>query len=217
MTVFALIYKETCLLTLQPVYVKLQSVLHRYVLRASAFDESVLTSQQIGFERQCSFRFIIDILHYVAHHFRKSLSYLHTEHMHTCRMRLHYCRMIIHVDDKSGKIITLAMHQTICIVFRISYQSQRYTQVFCHLQLLSPEVTVDFLLRKRKYTHSYTSNLIMSARNEFFFRCKHIYYFTFFGFTLYTGDGSRKHPRMETLKRLFFSGFQINLFICHSG
>ena len=54
-TVLTLVDEETGLLSLEPVYVELQSVLHGHVLRTSAFKEAVFSSQQVGLEGQRGF------------------------------------------------------------------------------------------------------------------------------------------------------------------
>ncbi len=54
-TVLTLVYEENGLLSLEPVYVELQSVLHGHVLLTSAFEEAVFRSQQVGLEGQRGF------------------------------------------------------------------------------------------------------------------------------------------------------------------
>ena len=68
-TVVTLVDKETCLLSLEPVYMEEQSVLHGYILCASAKKESVLGRFEVGLERQRGFTLIIDIADGIAHHF----------------------------------------------------------------------------------------------------------------------------------------------------
>ena len=53
-TVFALVYKEACLLSFQPVDVEFQSLLHGYVVRAASFQEAILRIE-VGFEGQGRF------------------------------------------------------------------------------------------------------------------------------------------------------------------
>ena len=60
-TVFALIHKETGLLTSQPVDMELQSILYSHIICITAQDKSVFLSQ-ISLERQGCFTLVIYIL-----------------------------------------------------------------------------------------------------------------------------------------------------------
>ena len=59
--------------------------------------------------------------------------------VHTDRMRLHDGGVGIHVDDKSRKIISFSMHQSICIVVLHSGKFQCLAQCVSDTDAFFPE------------------------------------------------------------------------------
>ena len=128
MAVLALVDKETRLLPLQPVYVELQPVLRSYVIGTSSLDKPVLPCQQIRLKRKGGLRLVVNVPDRISHHLGQGIGYLHAAYVHSSRMSLHHRRASIHVNNQSGQVISLAMHQTVGIGLRIAYQAQRHTQ-----------------------------------------------------------------------------------------
>ena len=49
----------------------------------------------------------------------------------------------------------------------------------------------------------------MPCGDKFFFRGVYFYYFTFFGFSVETGDCTGENPGVKSFERLFFAGFEV--------
>ena len=151
----------------------------------------------------------------VAHHFFEGFGHCHTVEVHAGRVCLHDGGMVVHVDNQSGQVITLAVYQTVGVVLRIAQHAQGTAEVFGHLQAAYPERVVDGFLTEGQHTHGDAANLEMSAGNEFFLGGVDIYYFTFFRLSFHAGDGAGKDPGMKTLERFFLSGFEKYFLIAH--
>ena len=114
-TVVALIDEETGLLSLQPIDMELKSVFESYIVIAAANDESVLLTK-VGLEGKGGLTLVIHILHPLAHHLDELLGNALALEMYAYAMCLHHGSGSIYVDDETRNIVTLAMHESICVV-----------------------------------------------------------------------------------------------------
>ena len=141
-TVLTLIDEETGLLTTQPVDMELQSILHSHIIGITAQDKAILLAQ-VGLIRQGGLTLIIDILQLIAHHLFQSLGNLHAANVHAHTVSLHHGSRTIAVDNQSGQVISLAMHQSIGVVIRIACDIHCQAHSVSRLQAGAPELIID--------------------------------------------------------------------------
>ncbi len=183
----------------QPVDVELQTVLHGYIVCAAAFQETVLRIE-VGFEGKGRFRFVIDIVYLVAHHFGKGIGNGHAVEVHAGRMCLHHCSTGINVDNQPRQVVSLPVHQAIGVVCRVSGYADTAAHVVCYAEFTFPEVRIDFFfLTEGQYAYGDTANLKMPFGYEFLFGRVDFNNFPFFGLSVEMCDGAGKHPRVKTL------------------
>ena len=99
------------------------------------------------------------------------------------------------------------MNEPVSVVGRIGGDADTATHIVCYFQFAFPKIVIDRFLMERQYAHSNTSDLEMSFGNKFFFGGVYFYNFTFIGLSVKTGDSTGKNPGVESLKRIFFTGF----------
>ena len=207
--VLALVHEEARLLSLQPVDVELQSILHSHVVGAASLQEAVF-GVEVGLEGQGRFRFIIDVVHLAVHHLGQRFGYRHAVQVHAGRVGLHHGRASIHVDDEARQVVALAVHQSVGVVVGPSGHADAAAHVARHGQAPFPEVFVDGLvLSEGEHAHGDASYLVVAFGDEFFFRRVDFHDLTFLGFAVDACDGAREHPGMKALERLFLARFQI--------
>ena len=105
-------------------------------------------------------------------------------------MGLHDGRMVVEVDDKTGKIIAFAMYKAAGIVVFRTDKAECLTQVARYSETAYPEIVVYLFFLERKDTHGYTAYLIMSGSYVLFVGRINFYYFSFFRITFHTCYGS---------------------------
>ena len=211
-TIFALIHKETGLLTSQPVDMEFQSILNSHIVSITTQNKSVFLTE-ISLEWQSSFTLIINILESVAHHFCKSLSYFHSVDVHTHAMRLHHGSLSVAVDNQSRQVITLTMHQSIGIIGSIVGNTHSDTHLEGRIQTRAPELIIDGNIMERKDTNCDGTYLIMSHSNKIPGRSDDTYNLTFYDSLVHLSDSAREDPRMKTFQGLFLSPLQIYFLI----
>ncbi len=114
-TVFALIYKESRLLTTQPVNMKFQAILHGRVILRMAVEEPVFLTE-VGFEGQRRLALVIDILYATAHHLKQGLTNFIAADVHTHAMCLNDGRFAIAVDNETRQVIALTVNEAVGVV-----------------------------------------------------------------------------------------------------
>ena len=82
MAVLTLVDEESRLLTLEPVDVEFESVLHSHVAAHRSIDESVLVLN-VGLVGQSCLALVVDVGNLASSHFHKSLANLHTVDVHS--------------------------------------------------------------------------------------------------------------------------------------
>ena len=110
---------------------KFQTVFYGNIILAATNDKSIVLLY-IRLERQRRVTFIVYVLYFPIRHLMKSLGYLPTTLMHSEAVSLHYCRLAVAVDDKSWKVVTLAMHQSECGILVFSLLSAYNANTFSH-------------------------------------------------------------------------------------
>ena len=211
-TVFALIHKETGLLTSQPIDMEFQPILNSHIVSITTQNKSVFLTE-ISLEWQSCFTLIINILESVAHHFCKSLSYFHSVDVHTHAMRLHHGSLSVAVDNQSRQIITLTMHQSIGIIGCVVGDAHSDTHPEGRVKTRAPELVIYGNIMERKNTNCDGTYLIMSHSNKIPSRSDDTYNLTFYDTFVHLRDSTRKDPRMKTFQGLFLSPFQIYILI----
>ena len=176
---------------------ELQTVFLCDIIAASSFKETVF-GEKVCLEGQRSLRFIIDIFNLVTHYFRQGFGDTHAVYMHSCRVRLHDGSPGIDVDDQSGQIVSLTVHETIGVIGGIDCDTDSTTHIIGDLQFTFPEIVVDGFLTERKHTYGDTSDLKMSFGYKFLLRSVYFYNFTFFGFSIETSDCSGENPGVKS-------------------
>ena len=111
-SVLALVDEEPGLLTLEPVDMKLQSVLNGYVIFGRTIDEAVLLTE-IGLEGQRRLTLIIYGMKIIAHNIDKGLGNSLTTDVHPHAVSLHHGGIAIDIDYQSGEIVALAMNEAV--------------------------------------------------------------------------------------------------------
>ena len=129
-------------------------------------------------------------------------------------MSLHDGSFGININHQSGEIVTFTVYETIGVIDRIDSDSNGTTHVVCNFQFAFPEIMVDRFLPERKHTYSDTSDLEVSFGDKFFLGGVYFYNFTFFGFSVETGDSTGENPGVKSFQRLFFTGFEV--YFMHS-
>ena len=109
---------------------------------------------------------VIDILHPVAHHLNQCLGQLMTGIMHAHAMSLHHGRLAIDIDDQSGQMVALAMHQPVSVVAGIVGNADGLPHGECRLETGMPEGIIDGDITEREYTHRDRPHLEMSDGNK---------------------------------------------------
>ena len=111
--------------------------------------------------------------------------------MHTGRVCLHYGRAGININDQAGKVISLAMYQSVSVVSRIFSNTNAATHLIGNTEFAFPKIRINsFILMKRKHAHGDAAYLEMSLGYEFLLGSVDFNYFTFFGFTVEMSDGT---------------------------
>lgn len=164
--VFALVDEEACLLATQPIDMKEQSVFGGGIVMALAIEESVFLSE-VGFERQGCFTLVKDMVDTTAHHLFQTTCYLYARHVHTHTVCLHHGRFAIAVDDKSGKVVSLAMNESEGIVVCHIGQTDGTTHLQGGIEATEPESIIDDNLFKSKHADSYRADLVMAHTDMF--------------------------------------------------
>ena len=116
--VLALVNEESCFLSLKPIDVELQSVLHRDVVVTPPDDESVLLSE-FCFIWQCCLAFVIDVLYAVASYVNEAARDVGAFLMDAYTMSLHDGGVSIHVNDESRQVVAFAVDEAVGVVTRI--------------------------------------------------------------------------------------------------
>lgn len=142
-----------------------QSVLHGDVVVAAADDESVLLSE-VGLEGQCCLTFVINILNSLAHHLDELGGNALALKMNADAMRLHDGCGPIDIDDESGDVVSLAMHEAIGVVGGIIDNADGASHGECRLQLAIPEGIVDLDIVERQHSDGNGAYLIMADGDE---------------------------------------------------
>ena len=211
-TVVALIDKESCFLSLQPIYMEFQSVFESYIVLATANDKTVFLSE-VGLIGKGCLTLVINILHPITHHLNKLLSNALALEMYAHAMSLHNGGRTIDVDDESRNIIALAMHETICVVGWIIDNTDGAAHKKCRLQLGIPKGIVDGDIVEREDSHCNGTYLIMTHGNEIASGGHDSYHLALVNIFWLMLDGAGKHPRMESLQTFLLAFLQIYLLI----
>ena len=130
-------------------------------------------------------------------------------------MCLHDSGLGINVNYQSREIIPFTMYKAIRVVGRVRGNADASAHVIRYFQFTFPEIVADRFLTERKHTYGNTSDLEMPFGDKFFFRGVYFYYFTFFGFSVETGDCTGENPGVKSFERLFFAGFEV--YFMHVG
>jgi len=194
--VISLVYKESRLLTFQPVDMETEAVFYGNVLWRTAQEESVLLSQ-FGLEREGRLALVVDVLQPLAHHLLQCLGNLHAVDVHADAVGLHDSRLAIHVDDQSGQRIALAVHESEGVVRGISGNADNQSHVQSRTQSAHPELAVDGFVLEREHPHGNAANLPMTDGDELALRGQHTHPLTFLRLSLDALHGTREHPGME--------------------
>ena len=199
-TVFTLVYKETGLLSLQPVDVEVQTIFGSYVVGASTFQETVL-GIEVGLERQGIFRLVVNVVNLVTHHLGQRFGYGHALQVHTGRVGLHHGGAGIDVDDQSGQVVAFTMYQPVGVVIGALGNTDAAAHVVGGAQLAFPEFGINgFVGIKCQYAYGNAANLKMSFGYEFLFGSIDFHHFALFGLTVNVGNGSREYPGVKAFQ-----------------
>ena len=125
--------------------------------------------------------------------------------MHSYAMRLHNSRVAVAVDNKSRKIVALAMNKTECIVVVASNQANSLAHLPCRSQSCLPKLSIDGYVAERKHAYSYAANLEHADSYKVASRCENTYNLALVHVVVYVGYRARENPWVETFKALFLT------------
>ena len=197
--VLALVDEEAGLLTLQPVDMEVQAVLHSHVAAHRTIDEAILVLH-IRLKRQRCLAFVVNVLDLALRSLHESLAYLMANEVHTHAVSLHNRGVAIAVDYETGEIVALAVNKTERIVVLTAYESDSLTHLPSRLQAREPELAVYLYVAKRQHANSDRTDLIHADSDEVALRGENAHDFAFFYALLNLRYGTREYPRMETLE-----------------
>ena len=129
-TVITLVHKEACLLSLQPIDMKFESVFPCNIVIAFSPQEAILLSE-LGFERKCCFALVIDGFKVITHNFLEGICQIVTADMHSDAMGLHDGCRTIDIHNQSRQVITFAMYKTIDVVILPTSNAYSLTYIEC--------------------------------------------------------------------------------------
>lgn len=79
---------------------------------------------------------------------------------------LHHRCLTIDIDDQTGKMVALPMHQTVGVVLRIVGNTDGKAHLQCRLQTGIPERTVDLHIGEGQDTDGNRALLVMTHSDE---------------------------------------------------
>ena len=88
-------------------------------------------------------------------------------------MSLHHAYAIIEVDDESGEIVTLAMHETVAVCRRVACKSACHPHLICTGKHGLPEIRTKRRIVEAQYADSNRADLIMSICKNVSVRSMH--------------------------------------------
>jgi hypothetical protein len=112
-------------------------------------------------------------------------------------MGLHDSCLSIHVDNQTGKIVTLAMNQSVGVIICIIGYTNSLTHGQSRQKTGMPEFIVNLHIRKRKDTNGNRPLLVMADSDEIACIGYHTNDFTFLNILVHPLDGTREHPGMK--------------------
>ena len=205
--VLTLVNEETCLLSLEPVNVKAQPVLHGNIGMALAQQEAV-TAIDGSLDGQCGLALIVDRVQALAHHQLQGNGYLLTADVHAHAVCLHDSSLAIHIYHQSGQQVALAMHQSVGIARLTVGQSDGLAHPKSLAQAFLPEGIVDRFLLKGEHPHGNASHLPVSLAEEIMLAVKHSHHIAFLGVALQIHHRAREYPGVKSLEALFLASSQ---------
>ena len=114
-------------------------------------------------------------------------------------MELHDGNTRIIVNDKSRKIVTFPMNESVDVVVRVGRQTDSHTCQIGLSDAFNPEVIVNFLFLEREYTHGDTPDLVVARGEIFVVTVIHLNDVTFLYVPLDFGYCSREDPRVQSV------------------
>ena len=222
-TVLTLINEETCLLSLEPIDMKLQSILDSHiadrcfeclaflsVFDLLAIDDQVAIHSVFGclsslrLIAQRSLRLVIHIADIGTCHTHQVFGQGLADVVDSLGMSLHDSRAVIDIYDESWQSVAFSMHKAEGIVVGTD-QTERLTQVVGRLESLQEKFLAELLIAESEQSHSDAANLILANAKEVARLAHHLNPVAFLGldfstfFIEHPVNSSAEHPRMESL------------------
>ena len=126
-------------------------------------------------------------------------------------MCLHHSRVAIDVDDESGQVVALTMHQTVGVVV-IAHHADALAYILGDGEFLLVEMLVNLLMVEGQHPHHDAANLEVASGDILVLAGEHHHFLTLLRFLAHVVNGARENPRVETSQRLLFASFQENAF-----
>ena len=219
--VLSLIDEEAGLLSAKPIDMEAKPVLRGQVLVGGAAQDKLVLLAKVGLEGQGGLALVIDMLQAVAHHFLQRLGNGHAADVHTDAVGLHDGCLAIAVDDQSGEVVALAVYEA---VGRVDALAEMFATEGSLLRAIDadglahlpgrgeaalPEVVVDGHIVEREDADGNGSHLDVAHAEETAVEAYHAHHVALFEPVVHAGNGTTKHPRMETAQRLLLAFLQI--------
>ena len=151
----------------------------------------------------------------MRHHFEQRVGNGLTLDVHTDRMRLHDGRLAVHVDDKTGQAVALAVDKAVNVVVATPHEAQRLAQAERLGQTLCPKRGIDCHIFEREHPYGNRADLVVSDGEENARLVEHPHGVAFDDARICPGYGAREYPRMKALQAVGFSAPEGDCLIGH--
>ena len=159
----------------------------------------VILGVKSSLKRKGSFRLVVYGNEFIPHDFQQGFRDLFPNFIHSHGMELHDGNTRIIVNDKSRKIVTFPMNESVDVVVRVGRQTDSHTCQIGLSDAFNPEVIVNFLFLEREYTHGDTPDLVVARGEIFVVTVIHLNDVTFLYVPLDFGYCSREDPRVQSV------------------
>ena len=162
---------------------------------------------QPGLVGEGSLGFVVYGRDFIPHDFQKGFRDFLSCLVHAHGVELHdsYSRII--VDDKTRKVVSLAVNQAVDVVVRVRDQTDGNPCLVSLADTFHPKRIINFFFLETEHAHGNTADLVMPDSQVFVVVIIYFHDITFLNVVIFFRDGSREYPRVESVQRSFFTGF----------